>query len=325
MQVIYRFLIIPVILPLVIFSCSSEKPIECVGSVDIDASDTTLNLFIGENKEILLRYLASDSDWWLTRLCETEFDRGKIAAIKRSATGQFHESQNNRVMLSFEKYDFSGIFSRLGWRPKEDEYQSGYVGGPPVKLKIYKPRYDQAGLESYLVLNGTEISLEIREQLADKDRNVTVKAIEEINDKLRRLITSEIIKKKGYDETLFAKGSVKITQDNEIDIKDGSQPGIYITSGYLNPGEKGYIYLKVFNIETNEEVMLPHEQKKTIEYVGWSNNPDEKFYFNVVAMCKVGDWDHQFLGRFEVWFTPTNNSPERLLIQTSRKIYGWQR
>lgn len=327
-RVVYIFLAIAVILPLIIIGCYRQKPRKYVGSVDIDVSDSTLNMFTGQNKEALLRYLASSSDWWLTRISEIETYRGKLGAVKRisiAETDNGHLSYNDRIILSFEKYDFSGIHSPRGWRPEEGEYETGYVGGPPISLKIYEPLYDQPGLESYLVINGKEISLDIREQLDNKDRRFTVNAIKDVNNKLGLLLRSSAVKEKGYDETLLAKDSVKTCKDNEIGIKTGLQPGIYIVSGYLNPGEKGYIYLKVFNTETKQEVMLPLEQTYTIEYVGWSDNPDEKFYFNVVAMCKVGDWEHEFLGRFEVWFVPANNSAERLLIQTSHKIYGWER
>jgi len=110
-----------------------------------------------------------------------------------------------------------------------------------------------------------------------------------------------------------------------VRVDDGPQPGIYEVSGYVNAGKRGFIYVEAFNDLTGDKVMLADDEERTNEFVGWSDVPREEFYFNVEAMCKVGDWENEYPATFEVWFKPDDGSGERLLAKSRRRIFGWQR
>lgn len=301
----------------------------------IDASDTTLDLFVGDKRELLLRYLCSSAEWRVTRFGETPAVTGTLVALRRAKTDSTWSTTlhgyvsdfnadtllQTRVMIRLEPYKPR---SADGWI-RNDWYDKGATGNDAVELNVYKPDYEQPGLESYLVLEGEEgeegegVWLEIFEQSKSKGRKFTQKTIDEIDAELRRLL------EKGFSPALLPKGSTKISDKSMIFVDDGMQPGIYMASGYINPGKPGWIYFKVFNTQTGKEVMYEMEQKRTIEYVGWSSDPKEKFFFNCEVWCKEGDWEHEYPARFELWFVPEDGSPERLLETAERRIYGWER
>lgn len=117
-----------------------------------------------------------------------------------------------------------------------------------------------------------------------------------------------------------------ISKEPEFNIDDGFQKGMYKISGYVNSGEKGYIYLKVFDNKSGKSVLDYYNLKQSIEYTGWSNKSYENYYFNMNEITiKVGYWDHQYDARFEIWFNPDKGSKDRLIMKKVRKIYGWER
>jgi hypothetical protein len=302
------------------------------GTVIIDASDTTLDLFTGEKKELLLRYLCSSAEWRVTRFGETPAIEGTLVALKRKRDQNGWQTTlhgyvadftasillQSRVMLRLEPYKPR---SEDGWI-RSKSYETGEVGDASIPLNLYQPKYEQPGIESYLVLEGNGAWLEIYEQAESEDRAFTQRTIDEANEELGQLM------EKGFSSSLLPPGSMIIADTNQIIIDDGMQPGIYMVHGYINPGKPGWVYFKVFNTETGVEVMYEMEQKRTIEYVGWSDNPREKFFFDSEVWCKEGDWEHSYPARFELWFVPEegeDGSGERLLASAGRSIYGWQR
>lgn len=308
------------------------------GTCKIDAADTTLSLFKGEKRELLLRYLCSSAEWRVTRFGETPVIEGTLVALKRSKSedgwsttlhgyvADFTKDTllQSRVMLRLQPYKNR---SEDGWI-RNNWYDKGAIGDSGVELNMYKPKYEQPGIESYLVLEGEGVWLEIYEQAESGDRAFTQRAVNEINEELRHLLDN------GFSSTQLPQASTKISDKSEILVLDGMQPGIYMASGYVNPGEPGWTYFKVFNTETGVEVMYEMEQKRTIEYVGWSSDPKEKFFFDSEVWCKEGDWEHEYPARFELWFVPEGGdegdegeegSGERLLATAERRIYGWER
>ncbi len=328
---------------------------EKIGTCRIDANDTTLDLFVGDKRELLLRYLCSSAEWRVTRFGETPAIKGTLVAIKRARgnpenfspmsgdeAGEDGKTEEGCWYTTLHGYvaDFnadtllqSRVMIRLEhYKPRSEDgwirnnwYDKGVIGDAAVELNVYKPDYEQPGFESYLVLEGAEgekgegVWVEIFEQSKSKWRKFTQKTIDEIDAELRWLL------EKGFSPALLPKGSTKISDKSLIFVGDGMQPGIYMASGYVNPGKPGWTYFKVYNTETGAEVMYEMEQKRTIEYVGWSSDLKEKFFFNCEVWCKEGDWEQEYPARFELWFVPEDGSPERLLETAERRIYGWER
>ena len=108
-------------------------------------------------------------------------------------------------------------------------------------------------------------------------------------------------------------------------IANGFQGGIYDVYGFLNPGEPGYLYLKAFEVTRGTALSAERLKQDSLEYVGWSDNPDEQFFWNAHIMIGEGDWGTYYPARFEVWFVPASGAPERKLMDKVYRIEGWMR
>ncbi len=349
MKKILVFLIV-VFITVVGFSCALADSRQLVGSTDIDVSGMALKkITTGTTKEMLFRHLASSAEWFVT------IDNGALTAIKRGrdAEGTWSTTLNGyitdfgskdvlqtRVAITLEEPNKNHLYSigrALGLGAAATAFfqrnhivswhSIGRAGeNDIVKLKMYKPSFEQPGIESWLELNtGSSLSLEVFEQAKNTDRKFTKGALQEVNSLIKNILASKTAPITGFDPSLLPAGSMKISKPVIAKIDDGFQRGIYKVRAYLNPGAKGYVYLKVINMQTKEEVLLSMEQLRTMEYIGWSDNPSEKFFYCVEAMSKVGDWEHEYPASFEFWFQPSDGSPKRLLHTMTRKIYGWER
>lgn len=313
--------------------CHYEEPRDIVASAQIDASDVTLNLFTREYRELLQRHLASSAAWRVTR--DPATGRGTLSAIRREQTARGWDSRlhgnityypatnpsQTRTAIRLEK-DSTG-------RQYDSWYSEGVIGSSPVELKL--ARFKRLGpstdlLESYLILKANDgVALEIFEEGNGMDRAFTHSTLNAVNGELSSIVNSETAKARGFNPALLPETSIKMLAKPELVIEESFQKGIYRVSGYVNPGRSGNIYVRVFRTTDGADAMDRLRKERTVEYVGWSDNPNEMFFFQVEAMCTLGDWDHEYPARFEVWFHPSDGPPETLLVQGVRNIYGWER
>jgi hypothetical protein len=63
----------------------------------------------------------------------------------------------------------------------------------------------------------------------------------------------------------------------------------------------------------------------TTEYLGWSDDPTEVFFYNTQITVHEGSWGVYYPARFELWFSPASGGPARKLLEKIYKIEGWQR
>ena len=105
----------------------------------------------------------------------------------------------------------------------------------------------------------------------------------------------------------------------------GMQPGIYGVIYSLNPGEPGYVYLKAFEITKGSPLSVDRLEGASKTRMTWSSEPSERFGAKAGFTIYEGDWGKPYAARFEVWFQPDSNEPERKLAERVFKIEGWQR
>ena len=55
------------------------------------------------------------------------------------------------------------------------------------------------------------------------------------------------------------------------EVKDGSQPGIYVIDAAVNPAVGGTAYLKVFNVASGERLSEDRLTQRSVRHLGWSN------------------------------------------------------
>ncbi|MCS4304720.1 MULTISPECIES: hypothetical protein [Chryseobacterium] len=116
---------------------------------------------------------------------------------------------------------------------------------------------------------------------------------------------------------------VEVTQP-DILIYDYLQPGTYKYDVFLNKTEKGKVYLKVYDFNTNR-ILSEKEIKKESMRVVFNPNDELKEFSsgNDGFTVKEGDWGDYYGSRIEVWFKPDNsNESERKLVEKNYIIQG---
>ena len=90
----------------------------------------------------------------------------------------------------------------------------------------------------------------------------------------------------------------------------------------VNPGERGEVYLKVFEVTRGQRLSAERISVCTREAVGWSDDPQETFTCSSWFVLYEGDGKTPYLARLELWFVPANGGPERKLIERKFKVTG---
>jgi hypothetical protein len=166
--------------------------------------------------------------------------------------------------------------------------------------------------------------LYINERSDDRDRTFTTNFLENISREFTQLSKSRTASQSGFDSKLLAPGSIINAQKPVLQINHpknangtvchevGSTTNI---SGYMNPGESGYVYV-VTEFETNRGINRTKSEGK--EYVGWSDNPGEQFFFDLSEYLRSSDLGSRPV-KFELWFHPSNNGADRLLLKKTEE------
>lgn len=297
-----------------------EKWIEGSG---VDTNVDVLDKFRGDSRGLLMRHLATSAKWFLSR------ENGRPVAYRRFVTenGRW-ESVLNGYYSSYAFGDFSGEqfqfyigldIDGFGARRRADSTFLK-VGSGEAALKVKKSI--NPGYDSYLILESKGLAVEIFEEVKMLQRPLTQFALSTVRDELEALLVSSEAKKNGFDPALMPSESIK---KGEPEIYITGQLGIYLVYAYVNPGEPGYVYLKVFEQTRNTPLSTERIPDRSLEYTGWSDNPEEQFFYNTQITVYEGDWGTYYPARFELWFVPESGAPERKLIEKVFKIEGWQR
>ena len=107
---------------------------------------------------------------------------------------------------------------------------------------------------------------------------------------------------------------------NDFKLASISQPGIYQFYTNFRPKEKGYFYIKAFEITSNdrlsEERML--ERSKIVV-----DNLATTFFTNEFTIYE-GSWGDKYGARIELWYKPDNGN-EFKVNQKNYIVEGWMR
>lgn len=287
-----------------------------------------LNEFTGPHGKMLLRHLATSAKWFVTR------ERGKVYACRRGVVkGQWQNTLNGYYtastfdMWSDNRFQFRVILGPNGPvmnGPWEAKATIARVADGTAKLRVIEDKKYAQGIESYLVLESDGAAIEIFEQSQSFSRPLTPLALAQIKGELDSVLASSTAKEHGFDPALMPTQSMK-RGESELHIANGMQGGIYFVYAYINPGEAGYVYLKVFEATKNTPLSTSRIPDRSCEYVGWSADPQQQFFHNTQITVYEGDWEVYYPGRFELWFVPDSGKPERKLIEKVFKIEGWMR
>ncbi|MFN0201978.1 MAG: hypothetical protein ACKVTZ_10685 [Bacteroidia bacterium] len=111
------------------------------------------------------------------------------------------------------------------------------------------------------------------------------------------------------------------TKNHTFILFNSSQPGMYTYHVWLKPKEKGFIYLKAYEITKNDrlsESRLMRASKIEIDSL------ELKLHSNEFTIYE-GDWGKPYSARIELWFVPKEGAQEYMLLSKNYLIEGWMR
>jgi hypothetical protein len=316
-------------IPLAALSCEPSSSSAKRGRVwrpaeaRVDMAADAIGGFGESGCDALLRYLASTERWELRQ------ERGRVYAVRLERVDGIYETTLNgfyrhddddgdrttRVLLALgEPYGL-----RVHYR-----ITRAIPGDRPINLTIEGPHRGSPGYTSYLTVDGDEIFLEVYERAPELRRRFTQQALNDVSEELREVLRYiDVVAETG----LLPAGSPHADPPPpaaQLEIRDGMQPGIYSVDAALNPRSRGYAFMKVFEAETNLLLSGEAVKERSLRFVGWSEDGEVYFPYDSELKVYEGDWDTQYLARFELWHHSETGEDVKHGEMT-RMISGWQR
>lgn len=277
--------------------------------VRIDLPD--LVYFSKERADLLLYQLAADPGWRVHPL-----ETGGIECYKTSGR-TIYEGWDDGYG---EKDPPSAVFLFSEAGPHR-EY-GATVASPLDKETHIRLRKTSEAIESALYIETPGLSFTFFEKTQEEARVETRKSLEWLRGYLASVRAHEQeIKGKGVAVELLPEGAVR-TGEPSMEVPD-ALPGLYNPIAYVNPGAPGYIYVKVFNVKTAKRPLPLNGANESMQLMGWSRDSSRLFRYDALFAVSGRRGDY-FDARIELWFVPDDHSPERKLLEMTRKICGWE-
>jgi hypothetical protein len=310
---------------------SVPEPIGETAHTQYKIPNLSLYFFADNRKDILIDYLTKSSEWHVFPIYET------IVAMKR-----FESKTCNPVIVPFpSSYRYGAI-------PGFSDFLDLYADTSKIRESSSVPRniatensqitlmmektyappdniHDHSNaLLSDLIIESKnkKLSLHSFDNSKDIHRPVTTKFLISTGKELEKLIKFTAKGNQLADESILPPGSILISTQPMMSVAQSPHwsQGAYNVSGYINPGQKGFIYLKVIHNKTGE-TFRSEQESTNAEYTGWSDNPNQKFNFCIGAELRgYADDAVNVSVDFQIWFKPEDRSPERMLIRKTRSV-----
>ena len=308
--------------------------------VNIDLPD--LKYFAEGKTHILLRHLQASPEWKVfiegqKMVCHR---RLKQNGLWTDIDSGFHMGYLNEYAESEDKWfpiddeDRKAPMNERNWQQMKylfrfEEEPFGYhavwakephvmkVGPLEGQMNIKLEASDQ-GIGSYLAIGRPGLWFEVFEQTWHEQRKKTRNALQLLKEFLREVRAAEDeINETGYASRLMSPGYVKKGKPT-LELKwDRSA---YSGQAWVNPGQQGYVYLRVLNVDTREYLPQKLIGSPLKEYIGFSKDPTTLFLHKCRFYIRADQFEQSFNAAFELWFHPDDGAPDRKLISVADKI-----
>lgn len=275
---------------------------------------TTLDQLNLKNPELLHRYFAANPAW---ALLECEDGRHAIRRYRwkdgcwynpSGLCGDFDPPDIKKNLRHFESYT-AVLLENREW--DDVDCRSG------ERVNIETNAWEDDEREIDLVCKGESLSLNVMEYGPCCTCRLMQAAFDFTENEFRRLaVAGDWAQAKG----LLPAGSIKRGPPELRIFRDLA--GRYRLETWVNPGEKGKIRLKGFEVTKDMPLTIRGNGTFRAEYTGWSEDPEEKFYANFRFNFHEYSETNDFAARFEVWFTPASGGPERKLVERVFRVKG---
>jgi len=118
--------------------------------------------------------------------------------------------------------------------------------------------------------------------------------------------------------------SIPIQSDfnnNHFVLTGYGQPGIYKYYTDLKPKENGCIFIKAYEVTSNDKLSTSRLKERSKIKV---DSIDSGIFSNDFTIYE-GSWGDKYGARFELWFDPKGDKPEYKLTERNYIIEGWMR
>ena len=269
-----------------------------------------------KSKAVLLQYLACHQQWRLY----PEID-GSLHAVR-----YFCDSDGEIVPRLHQYYSWSMPTDGNG-KPRGDSslrfqfrFDIGFGGKAWNRSAMYpRDKTEREGNNWHTRFWCGSALVDIYDESLFPGRQMTAAALD-FSEKEFALLLANL---SDWKKLLPVKSSRMGTPD--LVLRDGMQGGIYEAFLWCNPGEKGVVYLKAFEITKGTPLSVGRLKNATVNVSGWSGNPEEQFCSGMHFTIFEGEWNQFYGARFEVWFKPDKGGAERKLFEKNYKIQGWTR
>ncbi|MBR5690588.1 MAG: hypothetical protein IKX46_01390 [Verrucomicrobia bacterium] len=262
-----------------------------------------------DGRECLIRYLNASPEW---DVYEDEDRCGLYAVRHFQLDGSIYKSRNHYYLENEHNWNWQ---YRLGIGL---DGRSWY----PIKMNKTKFSGSKGVYESVSAYSNGEVVLDIFEQNKTSCRPMTamtLKLLEKEFHALHLLISED---PKQWVKAVPADTNIRKDAQPDIILYNDFQGGIYNADIWCNPGEPGLLYLKAFEITQGTPLS---EDRMPNAKAGYSGDPNEMFLREMGFTIYEGNWGQYYGARFEVWFKPDSDQPDRKLFEKNFKIEGWQR
>jgi hypothetical protein len=297
--------------------------------------------YLSENKLALQDYLASSSYWHVLSI------DGAIIALNREAKdycspllirrpGGYSSSKYPYPERTFLNLSASlNNNSPSATKAQSKLLKSKFNDNTIVNLKMEK---SENRVFSLMTLESQDQSLmfQVSESSNTSNREYTNEILNNVSSQMKLFSNAIRANNRFLNLSILPPGSVKQMSDDEVVIKQSVKTSDaylasdyeYTVSGYINPTERGFIYLKVVS-QLTKSSMNAVDKSYTIddsdkegtntEYIGWSKNSNQKFNFclQVSLIGGENEKDPKTPAEFQIWFQPSSNRSPRLLYKKS--------
>ena len=265
-----------------------------------------------KSRAVLMQYLACHPRWRLYPELDNSLHavryfctpEGKIRPTLHQYYAVHNTDTENKTPLEFQ-FRFDIDFSGKAWN------------SAPIFPRNKTERHSDTYWETRFFCGKALVN--IFDQTRFPGRQMTKAALDFTEEEFTALL-------KNQDDwsKLLPPGSIRQGKPDLILYND-MQGGIYAAHLWCNPGEKGIVYLKAFEITKNTPLSAAGLKACTRNVSGWSNDPQQQFCTGMYFTIYEGEWEQFYGARFEVWFVPDSGGAERKLMEKNYKIQGWTR
>ena len=307
-----------------------DDPLESHGRVICDFA--SLERLKAEREDLLMRYLASHPGWHVAPEFPVSYYPGRwdnraYCAMRRfKRGGRWLSADNDSYSGRLRADDFDHAYEyrvRAGivfWGTIESDVQCRSGEKAAVRMEADSC---SVGESCTLLAQGKGLSFYVEEEAEGYTAPRTLqKAFDLTEREFARLASA-----KDWREALSLLPSDAVRRgEPTIELFTSDDCALfgphYNYLARVNPGERGEVYLKVFEVTRGQRLSAERISVCTREAVGWSDDPQETFTCSSWFVLYEGDGKTPYLARLELWFVPANGGPERKLIERKFKVTG---